>query len=290
MKLTFTCTFDDYAAAMRLFRKPAPGHGPGWAERLLFLWVLLGAIGLLLVLAVIEALLQGGPRGRDGVTTWAVAILTPWIPSLLVLAVLWFAACGAVAPTERRPLRRLVLGLAAALLLVNVVTVLITGPAAPPPASPPPPPVGETSQDGSLVRLLPWLVVFLFIWVAFFRFLRGVTRRTWDAQPHLRNPQTLDLTPHGLRFEDTVCVRDYRWAGFTKWREGETLFLLYVSDVAFHIVPKRAMAGPHEVDQFRYLLWQHVRPVDPLPFGFPVQPATPATPPTPQQPPPLPTY
>ena len=290
MKLAFTCTLDDYDAAMRLFRKPAPGHGPGWAERLLFLWVLLGAVGLLLAVAVVEAILRGGPGRGDGVTTWAVAILTPWMPSLLILTGLWFLACGAIPATERRELRRLMLALAAVLLLVNAVGVLITGPA---PRQPSPQPADQPPRgDGSLIALLPWLVMFLFAWVAFFRFLRGATRRNWDAQPHLRNPQSLELTPHGLRFEDGVCVRDYRWAGFTKWREGETLFLLYVSDVGFHMVPKRAMAGPHEVDQFRHLLWQHVRPIDPLPFGFPVQPAAPAVPRGHHQPqpPPLPTH
>lgn len=287
MKLTFNCTLDDYTEAMRLFRKPAPGHGPGWAERLLFLWVLLGAIGLLLVVAVVEAVLRGGPGARGALTTWALAILTPWIPSLVVLTFLWLAACGAVAPTERRPLRRLALGLAAVLLLVNVATVVISGPAAPEPERSP---TGTVSEDGSLLALLPWLILFLFIWVAFFRFLRGVTRRNWDAQPHLRLPQTLELTPQGLRFDDGLCAHDYRWAGFAKWREGGGLFLLYVSDVGFHMVPKRAMAGPKEVDQFRYLLWQHVRPIDPRPFGSPVHPAAPVTMSGQQQPPPLPTY
>lgn len=108
-----------------------------------------------------------------------------------------------------------------------------------------------------------------------FRYVRGLLPRHWDAQPHLRLPQTLAVTSRGLRFEDERAVLDYAWAGLPKFRESETLFLIYVSEVSFHMVPKRAMAEPGQVEAFRQLLEQHVPTDGPVPARFPVQPTAP---------------
>lgn len=288
MKLSFTLTFDDHAAAHRLYRKPAPGEGPGLAERLLFLWTLLGAVGLLFLAMIAEAVYRIASGVQSEIAGWAVSVVLPLIPFLLISGLIWFAIAGSVPSAERRALRRLMLIIMAMLLLLNVINTALTGPTpgratrraqiatATAPAA----------DDGSFMTLLPWLVIFLAIWLFFFRFLRGAIQRNWDAQPHLRRPATMELTPHGLRFDNGVAVLDYRWECFLKWREGDTLFLLYPSDIGFLTVPKRAMPDAATVDAFRQLLWQHVRPVDAAPLGFPI----PSAPPSPAMPPPLPTY
>jgi hypothetical protein len=278
MKLQFTLTLDDHTAATRLFRKPVAGQGPGWGERLLFVWLLLGGFVLLLVASFVDAVLKVGGRG-DGqsVGLWTSAILSPWVVYLLVFQVAWLLMCSAFTGVERRSLRAFMLTLSAILLMACALTTVLNGPTPDEPASHPT--ANPDSAHGVLVAWMPWLLVFGCIWVYLFRWIRRNTRRNWEAQPHLHLPQTVGLTPHGLRFDDGLCVRDCKWASFRKWRDDERQFLLYVSELAFYTIPKRAFPDAMSTEAFRALLLQHVPPVDPPQFGLVIPMAQPAAPP-----------
>jgi hypothetical protein len=261
------------------------------AERLLFLWILLGAVFAAFVCSIIQGVIyaNGSPAAAEEMSRWAGAILFPWMAYLLSFSVIWFMTCGIGGPVERTESRRLMLTLAFLMLAYLVVSTAITGP--PPPDDPRSTPAGSQGGGGggALVAALgQWLLLIGFVFVFFARYVRRAPLRAWTAQPHLHRPQTLELTPHGLRFDDGCCTRDYRWEGFPKWREGETIFLLYVSDVAFHTVPKRAFPTVADVDGFRHLLQHHVHDVDhAVGQGFPVHARIPrqsAPPPLPVQP------
>jgi len=44
------------------------------------------------------------------------------------------------------------------------------------------------------------------------------------------------------------------WSDFLKWKEGKTLFVVYISDNMFQLVPKRFFSLPEDVTSFRNLL------------------------------------
>ena len=84
MTYAFTLTYDDHLAASRLYRKPAPGsnrEGPRTSERLLFLWLLLGAIFAAFVCSIIQGVIyaNGNPATAEEMGRWAGAILFPWM-------------------------------------------------------------------------------------------------------------------------------------------------------------------------------------------------------------------
>ncbi len=130
MKLSFTCTIDDYAAAQRLHGRPAKGQAPGWVERLLFLWILLAVVVLLLGAAIVAALSRGvsgaPPAPRSNVAaTWVVEAAAAWAPWLFIFGLIWFFISPVMTRTNRAPLRRLLLFLASVPLLIKLVELPI---------------------------------------------------------------------------------------------------------------------------------------------------------------------
>ena len=65
-------------------------------------------------------------------------------------------------------------------------------------------------------------------------------------------------------FDDRVIVdttqsrTETKWTAFPHILETPNLLLLYVSDLAFHILPKRTVAGEGECERFRAFLVEHV--------------------------------
>jgi hypothetical protein len=62
-------------------------------------------------------------------------------------------------------------------------------------------------------------------------------------------------------FDETGIVADNEfghatvpWSDYVKWKENDHLFLLYVSDPVFHIVPKRYFGGADDVEKLRQIL------------------------------------
>lgn len=277
LALRFACTLDDFLEAHKIHRRPARGDRLGLFERLLFLWILLATLAALVIIAIVEGTIGAvrgtGPMIEFPVANWAVAIAVPWMPWLFVTGVLWYAMSGITGGHERRPARQMLLVISVVQLLSNALALILSGgPAAQHARSTAA--ATATQATGTeppfIVTLLPWLTVFFVVWIYIFRYVRGMLPRHWDAQPHLRLPQTLEQTPRGLRFADERAVLDYSWQGFKKYREGEGHFLIYVSEVSFHMVPKRAMSEPGQIEAFRQMLEQHVPSDDPIPARFPM--------------------
>ena len=97
-------------------------------------------------------------------------------------------------------------------------------------------------------------------------------RRLWDGQPHLQRPKRVEIDVTGFVISDAVSRLEHRWPSFSHARETKNLFLLYVSNYAFHMVPTRAFATDEEADGCRELVRKMVaeRPGP----AFPVLPAT----------------
>jgi hypothetical protein len=138
----------------------------------------------------------------------------------------------------------------------------------PTPAAAPTQPQSDTLLEW-VVPMLPWLLVFGFIWFLVFRQLRAA-RRVWEHDPALRQPQTMDLTETCIRLADTLSASEWRWEAFTGVTETANLFVLKRGEGSVVIIPKRG-APPGQLDALRLLLAERVHE----PGAFPVLPPKP---------------
>src|SRR5687767_13120797 len=176
MKLHFTLTLEDFTTAQRLHRKPAPGAGPRMRERLLFLWLFLGAVFAVIAIAVGEGIYRAasGTLGRQArAADWMVHIVVQWSMYVLIFGFIWFGLSAWMDPRERGAYRRVIVILLSLLLLNSTVTTLITGL---PPKQPQPTVVEGSSDGGWLLPLTPWLIILGYFWYIAFRYMRGAVR------------------------------------------------------------------------------------------------------------------
>jgi hypothetical protein len=76
----------------------------------------------------------------------------------------------------------------------------------------------------------------------------------WTGNPFLARPQTATATPDAFELQTEYSHNRIFWQAYTRWDETTNLFLLYLSEPTFHVVPKRAFTTPEQLNQFRALL------------------------------------
>jgi hypothetical protein len=76
----------------------------------------------------------------------------------------------------------------------------------------------------------------------------------WTGNPFLARPQTATATQDAFQLQTEYSHSHISWRGYTRWAETKNLFLLYLSEPTFHIVPKRAFANEEQLNDFRALL------------------------------------
>lgn len=110
---------------------------------------------------------------------------------------------------------------------------------------------------------------------------RSMLAQQWKAQPQEQEPRTLTAREEGILIEQPSARLEYRWQGFTGYRETENLILLYISIYRFFIIPKRAFHDPQTLFQFKGLVMSHIpegRFLDLPRPAFPVLATPPAEP------------
>jgi hypothetical protein len=190
--------------------------------------------------------------------------LVPWILVLLFLYYFVFrprtSAILAVMPPPP-PIGAAAMTLNVLLPVMVVLAFVLNGVLVPPdPPVPEPPPDPPGGRVNPYLTLLPWLVIFASVWIAFFRLLKGATTNSWNRQPELHRPQTIHIAQDAITFEDALSHRGYAWPAFVGFQETPNLFVLYHSPFFFTAVPKRAFPDPHIIDHFRGLLVTSIRP------------------------------
>jgi hypothetical protein len=76
-------------------------------------------------------------------------------------------------------------------------------------------------------------------------------RRVFRQQKSLQREFELYWSDEGMRVKDTNGEYSSAWSDFVRWKEDDRLFLVYLSDIAFYMVPKRAFPASSEVQGFR---------------------------------------
>jgi hypothetical protein len=136
--------------------------------------------------------------------------------------------------------------------------------------------LGIQGNTGSFERFLLFTLPILIIATAtgtLMYFVHGRTLRgLWNGQPALSRPTRAAITNEGIIFTDNLATHRYAWLAILAFQETTNLFLLYVSDYAFHIIPKRAFISIEATDDFRHILDVYIGS---RPNAFPVLPLPP---------------
>ncbi|HET6248981.1 MAG TPA: YcxB family protein [Tepidisphaeraceae bacterium] len=173
-----------------------------------------------------------------------------------------------IALKRLRSRRRIIRGLTGWIVFVTLAIILVflisnrtAPPATPPPPTPSPASGGLFSQ--MIVPLIPWVLIFGFVWFFVVRQLRARNTQTG----FFKESHTVAADDNGLIWMGNSSRTEYLWRAFRGFDQTPTLFILYQDDreesrktkqVRFIPVPKRAFTNPQMLAEFQRLLDSHV--------------------------------
>lgn len=104
----------------------------------------------------------------------------------------------------------------------------------------------------TLLAFLVYLLAHYFIYVPY------RLRRYFHQYKALQKEQLLSPTDIGLAVTTENGHGTVPWSELRGWKENKGLFMLYVADGIYHLVPKRFFAGAADVREFRGILQSKV--------------------------------
>jgi YcxB-like protein len=126
-----------------------------------------------------------------------------------------------------------------------------------------------SAVSDTIVPLVPWVIAAaLVVFVA--SMLSRSARRYWAAQLQLQRPHAAEFDEQSIRIVEPLSSHENRWEYFPGFAETEHLFVIYLSPLAFHMIPKRAFSDDAERQSFRELLRRNITE---RVSAFPVLPA-----------------
>lgn len=84
-------------------------------------------------------------------------------------------------------------------------------------------------------------------------------RRELAQRKDLQRALTLSPSDAALGMTTEVLSITRPWSDYCKWMEGRKVFVLFLSDSVFQVIPKRFFASDSDVEVFRELLKRSVR-------------------------------
>ena len=94
----------------------------------------------------------------------------------------------------------------------------------------------------------------------FFVYVPWKTRRIYHQQKSLKREAHMRFDDTGLSAENEMGQGTTPWADYVKWKENERLFLLYISDPFFHMIPKRLFDDPGDIERLRKIFSEKIGP------------------------------
>jgi len=99
-----------------------------------------------------------------------------------------------------------------------------------------------------VLAVLAYLLTHYLIYVPFHLKRQYRQYKALQRELHL-SPDASGLTVATENGKGTVP-----WSDFRSWKENKSLFMLYVTDRLYHLVPKHFFASPRDIDDFRAML------------------------------------
>ncbi len=107
--------------------------------------------------------------------------------------------------------------------------------------------------DWLLLLLVPLTTLFLLIWVPY------NCRRMYKQRKDLQRECSFIVSDEGLSFKSMDAEGKKSWSDYLKWKEGKLVFLIYMSDEVYQLVPKHFFATEADVTLFRDTLSRNVK-------------------------------
>jgi hypothetical protein len=98
-----------------------------------------------------------------------------------------------------------------------------------------------------------WLALSVGMGVAVYEVPRFQIRRAMRSNPSLGGEIVLLFGDEGVQATFATGKSQLQWRAFTKYKETERLFVLYMSPARSTFIPKRAMS-PQQIEELRVLL------------------------------------
>lgn len=121
---------------------------------------------------------------------------------------------------------------------------------------------GNGASKGGLTNY-GFLAVTAYLVLYFFVYVPWKTRRTFRQQKSLQRRITWNFDDSGLGIESETGQGRIPWADIHKWKENDHLYLLYVSDALYYMIPKRLFSSTDDVGSVRTLLLSQVGAASP---------------------------
>ena len=100
--------------------------------------------------------------------------------------------------------------------------------------------------------LLPAGLIYIVFF--FFVYIPWKTRRAYKQQKALQRKLSMRFEESGLSVHTEHSDGTTPWSDFLKWKENSHLFLVYLSDCLYFMIPKRMISGPDDVERIRQTL------------------------------------
>lgn len=130
----------------------------------------------------------------------------------------------------------------------------------------------DTFFDGMLAVVA---VTSLFtLWAIVTNSIRARSRGVWESNKHLHGPFRIEIDDQNMLISSTQWSSRLRWSAFQGFTETPNLIIVYLSRASFHMLPKRAITSPTDLNELSRILMQYVQHghLFPRPSAFPVNP------------------
>jgi hypothetical protein len=115
------------------------------------------------------------------------------------------------------------------------------------------------SASGNELAIFAVILAVAYLAVNFVTLPR-TTRGIFDRQKSLQRPYEMSWDDSGMTAVGENGTNSAPWSDFLKWREHKRVFVIYMSDAMFWMVPKRCFADSAQAEAFGRLLRENIAP------------------------------
>jgi YcxB-like protein len=109
-----------------------------------------------------------------------------------------------------------------------------------------------------VLPILPWMLIFGFVWFSVYRGLRKRRSTFWDNTPSMHRSRTWTIDDDGLTVAEPFSQHRTVWGGYTRFQETKNLFLLYTGKHTAEMIPKRVLGSDEQIEAARQILQRNV--------------------------------